>query len=493
MKVLLDTNIVIHREATTAVNESIGKLFSWLDKLHFQKCYHPLTKTELQKHVDASTVRTLSIKLENYIELKPIAPIAKEIEGIIQSEDKSENDVNDSYLLNELYCGRVDILITEDKKIHKKASMLNLAEKVYSIDSFLTKALDKYPKLIDYKVLSVRKEYFGNINLNDSFFDSLKEDYKDFESWFNKKAHDFAYVCYESNNVTGFLYLKLEEKDENYANILPPFTKKRRLKIGTFKIVAGVKLAERFLFIIFDNARRQKADEIYVTLFGENLGAAMLAQMLEKWGFKYHGKKNSESGEEDVYVRDFTNVYNLLNPRLSYPWFNHSGRAFIVPINPEYHTELFPDSILTTESARDFVENQPHRNAIGKAYVSHSYFRDLRRGDILVFYRTGGMFKGVVTTIGVVEDAVTDIKDEDDLINLCSLRTVLTDAVLKKYWNKFKFKPFIVNFLYVHSFEKRLNLHQLLENKILPNMESVKTITPMGQREFALLLKLSKA
>jgi hypothetical protein len=36
-------------------------------------------------------------------------------------------------------------------------------------------------------------------------------------------------------------------------------------------------------------------------------------------------------------------------------------------------------------------------------YVSRSYFRDLRSGDTIVFYRTGGFHLSVVTTIGVVE------------------------------------------------------------------------------------------
>jgi hypothetical protein len=33
MRVLLDTNILIHREATTVVRHKIGKVFFWLDKL----------------------------------------------------------------------------------------------------------------------------------------------------------------------------------------------------------------------------------------------------------------------------------------------------------------------------------------------------------------------------------------------------------------------------------------------------------------------------
>lgn len=37
MRVLLDTNIVIHRENSTISNYSIGHLFRWLDKLKVSK------------------------------------------------------------------------------------------------------------------------------------------------------------------------------------------------------------------------------------------------------------------------------------------------------------------------------------------------------------------------------------------------------------------------------------------------------------------------
>ncbi len=41
MRVLLDTNILIHREASTVVPQDIGQLFFWLDKLKNEKCVHP--------------------------------------------------------------------------------------------------------------------------------------------------------------------------------------------------------------------------------------------------------------------------------------------------------------------------------------------------------------------------------------------------------------------------------------------------------------------
>jgi hypothetical protein len=44
MKVLLDTNILIHREAATVTRPDIGRLFFWLDKLSYQKCLHPASR-----------------------------------------------------------------------------------------------------------------------------------------------------------------------------------------------------------------------------------------------------------------------------------------------------------------------------------------------------------------------------------------------------------------------------------------------------------------
>jgi predicted nucleic acid-binding protein len=66
MKVLLDTNIIIHREANKGINADIGILFNWLDKLKYSKAIHPLTVEELNRNVDAKTVETMNIKVESY-------------------------------------------------------------------------------------------------------------------------------------------------------------------------------------------------------------------------------------------------------------------------------------------------------------------------------------------------------------------------------------------------------------------------------------------
>ena len=492
MKVLLDTNILIHREASHVVNEDIGTLFNWLDRLHLTKCVHPISVGEIRRHLEKRTVETMEIKLKSYHILKTTAPLDARIEEIIQHVDKDANDQDDSRILNEVLCDRVNLLITEDRGIHEKANRLDISDRVLTIDAFLEKVAAENPQLVNYNVLSVKKELIGNLNLKDSFFDSFRDDYVDFEKWFNKKVDEVAYVCKAQDRLIAFLYLKPEDHDENYSDITPLFEKKKRLKIGTFKVALNpFKLGERFLKIIFDNALALHVQEIYVTVFPKRAGQLQLIELLKDWGFHKHGTKSSLSGIEDVYVRDFCPAFNYANPRLTYPYFPANGRSFIVPIYADYHTELFPDSILRTESPLDFIENRPYRNAIRKSYISRSIERDLRLGDLIVFYRTGGIYEGVVSTIGMVENIITPINDEADFIRLCRRRTIFSDKELTEWWNfKPKYRPFIVNFIYVYSFPKRPNLKRLIEIGVIRDIENVpRGFTPINSDQFNLILK----
>ena len=498
MRILLDTNIIIHRETSKVVQKEIGTLFYWFDRLHYEKCVHPLSLDEIKKYRDASVVETMEAKIKNYALLKTQAPDTLPIKKIREKYDKSENDSIDSSLLNEVFSGRIDLLITEDRKIHRKAVELGISARIFTIDAFLEKVVSENPELSEYKVLAVKKEYFGKIDINDPFFDSFKNDYAGFEKWFNRKADEVAYICSaEDGHILAFLFLKLEDESENYADITPPFAPKRRLKIGTFKVISnGYKLGERFLKIIFDNALLFNVEEIYVTIFDKTEEQERLIHLLLDWGFIAHGNKKSTSGEELVFVRDFAPTANIENPCLTYPYFSNKQRKFIAPIWPKFHTELFPDSILRTESPNDFVENRPNRNAISKVYVTRSIERSLKSGDVIIFYRTkdnaAGFYTSVTTTIGVVQNVVLDIKSSDHLIQLCRKRSVFSDQDLVDYWNgNPNFRPFVVNFVYTYSFPKRLILRDLMQLGIIDS--APRGITLLSDSAFKTLMEHSNA
>ena len=215
---------------------------------------------------------------------------------------------------------------------------------------------------------------FGDIDVSDPFFDFFRADYPGFDTWFARKSQEKAYVCFsDKGQVVAFLYLKHQRAgSEDYSDIQPALSRANRLKIGTFKVASnGVKLGERFLKIVFDQAIKFRVDEIYVTLFRRSPAHDRLAEQLQDWGFCIRGKKQSASGVEDVLIRAFASTRRHLHDS-RFRYMANAASKFIVPIYPAYHTELLPDSILRTEAPATYVDDKPHRNALSKVYISRS-------------------------------------------------------------------------------------------------------------------------
>ena len=137
MRALLDTNIIIHRESMQATNYSIGQLFYWLDKLHYEKLIHPYSVAELRKADNAAQQDIYNARLAAYTQMKTVAMQTDEFKAILANAQKTENDIVDNQLLYEIYCGRADILITEDRKMRSKAEKLGITDRVFSINAFI--------------------------------------------------------------------------------------------------------------------------------------------------------------------------------------------------------------------------------------------------------------------------------------------------------------------------------------------------------------------
>lgn len=498
MRALLDTNIVIHRENTKVTSQSIGKLFYWLDKLHYEKLIHPYSINELRKYRNQQMQELYDAKLDAYSVMKSVAKQTDEFSQLLIGAPKTENDIVDNQLLYELYCGRADILITEDRRMISKAGLLNISNKVFTINSFISKATYANPELIQYKALSVKQEYFGNIDVNDSFFDTFRVAYPGFEDWFAGKCDDIAYICRtDQNEILGFLYLKTEDETEDYSDITPIFSKKRRLKVGTFKVEAtGFRLGERFVKIIFDNAIERSLDEIYVTLFMDRPELKALYDLFTRWGFYDYGIKESNGKTEKVLVKKLGEYDNQRSIISNFPNLNPNSQKMILPIFPQYHTSLFPDSKLNTENGLDFLGYIPHRYALQKVYVTWAYSTNIHKGDVLLFYRTGDTppkkFSSVITTIGVVDEVVSNFSCEDDFLSCCQNRSVFPTSELKKFWRDKRYSLKVLKFIYVKSLSKRLNLNYLWSHKIVDAPNGPRPFTPITEPQFEMILRDSE-
>ena len=119
----------------------------------------------------------------------------------------------------------------------------------------------------------------------------------------------------------------------------------------------------------------------------------------------------------------------------------------------------------------------------------------MKRTDILIFYRTGGYYKSVISTIGVVEEVIYNIDKEEDFLRHCRKGSVFPEHELIAMWNYDKFrKPFVVRFLYSYSFPHRINMKQLIDLGILAGVDDApRGYKPITEEQFNLILKETKS
>ena len=498
MKALLDTNIIIHRENTKATNQSIGLLFYWLDKLHYTKVIHPYSIKELRKYAQDNMQQLYDAKLASYEEMHTVSAQTDEFREKLSKVPNTINDEIDNQLLFETYIGKVDILITEDRKMRNKAEVLGISHKVYSINSFISKASGENPQLITYKALSVKKVFFGDVDYRDPFFDTLRESYEDFDGWFVRKGDEEAYICYDDKKqILGFLYIKTERPGDDYGNIEPRFSPKTRLKVGTFKVEStGFRLGERFIKIIFDNALQRKVDEIYVTLYDNRDELKALSQLLEKWGFRYYGKKHNGSKEETVLIKQLKVYQKEKSVIENFPNVDYLKNKFILPIKPEYHTSLLPDSVLKTENEGDYMAGMPYRYALQKVYISWANTGAAKCGDIVLFYRMGEedtvkRYSSVITTVGVIDDIVSSFRNKEEYMNYCQNRSVFSDEDLESFWRRNPSRIRVIKFIFCKELKKKITLNQLYEMGIIERWNGPRPFHLLTDEQFESILLAS--
>ncbi|AWX14813.1 N-acetyltransferase [Mergibacter septicus] len=332
---------------------------------------------------------------------------------------------------------------------------------------------------------------FENINLDDLFFDSLKSDYEEFSAWFHRKNNDYAYVLYGQDGIDGFLYLKFENE---VTDIVPPIYNKHILKVGTFKFnPKGTLRGQRFIKKILDIAIANRVELVYLTVFKKH---TYLINLFTKYRFSEAGQKQTSNGVEYVYARNMRlTVGDIL---LDYPYIPSTTNKFLLAIHPSYHTRLFPESRLFNESP-DIVQDVSHSNSIHKIYISAAYNANiLRRGDILVIYRTGdgngpAYHRAVVSSICLVEEVkhTSEFLSEDEYLQYCTKFSVFTSSELSSFYRERRY-PYVIRFTYNMALPKRINRRELLDNNLIGDHTRI-VLEPISDNVFQSILRLSQA
>lgn len=491
--VLLDTNIVIKRESSKGVSFEVAKLFNWFGNKNIKTFVHPLTKKELEGYKDETVKATILTKLNSYDFLPSFATdVDAYFNSVISRYSSDKNGQVDNALIREVYNDNVGLLLTDDNLILKKAEELYIRDRVLTSAELLAFFEKNYPQNIEYKMLAVKLKNFDEVDLNSEFFDTLREDYegRKFDNWFKRKGKEKAYVFEEKNELKGFLYVKVEFPNEpDYLKVTPNLSPKKRLKVGTFKIKrTGFRLGERFLKIIFDNARNYGVDEIYVTLFEDKRDdVKTLQELMEQWGFKKYGYKDNG---ETVLVKSMEKYDILQDPKYNYPLLKNNIQYFFLPIYPEYHTDLFPDMILRNENMHLYQENIAHRYAIEKIYLTGSPNIAAKPGDVVLIYRTGERYpkkySSVVSGIAIIQE-IHPTKNVEECIEICKNRSIFSKDEIRKQHCR---RPTVVKLLDYIPFKNKVKNYQLFDYGIIQGGTGPRSFATVSKEHFEIIYKL---
>ncbi|MCI5916835.1 MAG: N-acetyltransferase [Bacteroidales bacterium] len=311
---------------------------------------------------------------------------------------------------------------------------------------------------------------FANIDLSDSFFDTLRASYVGFDDWFRKKAAtgEHAITYHEDGKLRDFLYLKEETEELNDIN--PNLPAKHRLKVGTFKIDSrGTRRGERLMKKLLDKAISLNVEEIYVTIFPEQR-LLPLIRSFENFGFDLMATKTHINGKvENIYIRNMRCTEGTILSIYPYTDMRY-GRFFQLGIKPEYHTRLFPDSILKNEEKYDLIHDDSETNSIYKVYLSWAKgVHNLHCGDKIVIYRTSdnqgpANYRSVCTSVCTVLERKfrSEFKNVTEFVKYALKYSVFTESELIKWYNKGE-NFIIIRMVYNIAFTRKVILKDLRE------------------------------
>lgn len=303
---------------------------------------------------------------------------------------------------------------------------------------------------------------FKNCDINDSFFDSLREDYDGFDAWFKKKANEKALILKIDEKIVAFIYPKMNEKEEiNLTNETLPAIP--RLKIGTLKLSTEIKnkrFGEGAIGILLWRWVKSTCEEIYVTVFEKQ---KKLVCLLEKFGFTARGfKPNGEL----VLLRSKKNI-DFSTPYKSFPFINSKNinKIAYLAIDSKFHDTLFPYSELygTNQEAEEIAA----ANGMTKVYIGWPQSLTYEKNDLLFIYRKSDFhkkYKSVITSYCTVLDVIWVKKDnricisQEEYLKQIGNKSIFSISELMSFYNTRTRNLVIIKLLYNGYFGKGNNV-----------------------------------
>lgn len=474
MRVLIDTNILIYREDDQNVSPEISTLMKILNKTHTDVLLHPASLEDIKRDKNEERREIILSKVKAY-QILENAPIPDKNEEFFKQigEPKSVNDEIDDLILYSLYKNAVGFLITNDYKIHSKASNLGISNRVFYTDEAIEHFKKDLPSSEDVpKPIPLKKGFVSNLNPNDPIFDTLKKDYPEFNEWFTKIAREGRECFYNKRNDGSLGAIMICKFEDEPIPSNPSQQKMKRLKIATLKVShEGHKIGELLLKVAFGIAAQNNLSQVYLTHFSED--EDKLVFLITQFGFKHVGVLPGKN-EEDVFIKklypadeDCKGLTPLQISEDYYPTFYDGDDVdkFVIPIQPPYHHRLFTDfyeekgrQVTLQETLGEFIVEG---NTIKKAYLTNSGIRKLKKGDIVLFYRSQDLKS--ITSLGVIDEVCYSLENPDEIIKIIGKRSVYSKYEIESFP-----KPLtVILFRHHMNLKKPVKLFTLKESGIL--------------------------
>lgn len=444
LNILLDTNIIIPlNDLERPLDPRLAEMQRLLDQLAFHVFVHPTQWDDFNRDADEERrTRNLSRLNQYNVLTSPPRPSAEEVSSLGWAES-NDNDRVDNLLLYALKSGAVHLFITEDRRLLRKAHRSGLQDQVHRLDQFIFFLRNQVAPVFEVPY-GVELKFIYQLHLESHFWDSLRESYSGFDDWFRDKArqHRQAWcICNEGDEPLAVCIFK-EEQNHIVTTGDVKLLNGKILKLCTFKVAVelrGRKIGERLLYTAFKYAIENNFNYVYIQAHEQD----KLIELCSEFGFYKIGSYN----EDEVYVKDMKTPDSGLGiakdsfeyAKFYYPHYMDGDNVnkFIVPIQPQYHNELFPDISDDADGlfANQFLSKQPQSNTIKKAYLSHSNTNLLTSGDILLFYRSDD--RQTIQVVGIVEHVKRfSIEDIASVQASVSKRTVFSTDQLAEQLTK---------------------------------------------------------
>jgi GNAT superfamily N-acetyltransferase len=426
LRLLMDTNVFIALEPFAGLTEPTlqpaTRLLRSIAEQGHRLFVHPAVADDLREGRDQSRRAQQLAELDKYPMLDE-TPIGTDLAQMVGASSQGTNDHRDLRLLAALHRHAVSYLISEDLRLARRAGRAGLSEAVLTINEAVAlldslRPRDAAPPPLVEKITSYA------LDVEQPIFNSLRADYVGFDDWLKKvQAESEQRLCLIVRNNAEYAaisILKLED-DCPYSFGSPV------LKISTFKVgseYAGAKYGELLLKAIFAFAHERKATSLYIEVFRK---FEFLIALLEEFGFVISAHVTGRN--EIVLMKTLTGV--LSEPLTDLEFHRRYGppalrpsRVFLVPVEPRWHEQLFPDAPVSSELQLEFpgvTRPHPWGNALKKAYITQSKISILSPGDALLFYRSHD--RKSVDAVGIVENTLRS-GDPTEVLTFVGRRTV---------------------------------------------------------------------